>query len=349
MQIFEKIQNLLTKSTPFACYLKPNESKWNLLWQESEELISFCGQSGFVFAPFNAGEKVVIPFNELNFHKGDFDCFEVDLSNSSFPQTDSIQKENFEKLVSNGVSAIRNGEFQKVVLSRKIVFNESISEVETFKNLVVTYSTAFRYLFYHPKVGLWMGATPEQLLKINKNHFETVALAGTQLHTENIVWNKKEIEEQQFVTDFIVDSIKSKVQNLKISDVKTIKAGNLAHLKSLISGELGKNYQAIELLEDLHPTPAVCGLPMNESKKFILAHENYNRKYYSGFLGEWNSEIQTDLYVNLRCLEIEKNNINLYVGCGITKDSNPEKEFFETENKSLTMRNVLAIKKGLPE
>jgi isochorismate synthase len=221
---------------------------------------------------------------------------------------------------------------------------KQISIIATFQNLIATYPTAFRYLFFHPKIGLWMGATPEQLVKINQNQFETVALAGTQLYSENVIWETKEKEEQQFVTNYILDKVTSKVNELIVTDAETVKAGNLVHLKSLISGELTADFQVSDLIKTLHPTPAVCGLPKDKTIDFILKNEGYNRKYYAGFLGEYNKENLTDLFVNLRCLEVENDVVNIYVGCGITKDSNPEKEFIETENKSMTMRNVLVSK-----
>ena len=342
MHVFEEINTHLSKQIPFVCYVKPNETVWNLLVQQNEELVEFSNQSGFVFMPFHEGNQVIIPFEENTFSQGNIENLEKK-STESFT-SESNQKESFEALVSNGVSAIQQGEFDKVVLSRKIVLKEQIAIVETFQNLISTYPTAFRYLFFHPKIGLWMGATPEQLVKINQNQFETVALAGTQLYSENVVWATKEIEEQQFVTDYIVTKVKDKVNNLIVSDAKTVKAGNLAHLKSFISGELTADFQANDLIKALHPTPAVCGLPKEKAIDFILKNEGYNRKYYAGFLGEYNKNNKTDLFVNLRCLEVENDVVNIYVGCGITKDSNPEKEFIETENKSMTMRNVLVSK-----
>jgi len=342
MQVFEEINTFLSAQNPFVCYVKPNENVWNLLVQQNEELVEFSNQSGFVFVPFHEGKQVVIPFEGNSFSQGNLEKLEQKLSESF--TSENNQKEAFEDLVSNGITAIQNGDFDKVVLSRKIILKEQISIVETFENLISTYPTAFRYLFFHPKVGLWMGATPEQLVKINQSQFETVALAGTQLYSENVIWATKEIEEQQFVTDYIVTKVKDKVNNLIITDSKTVKAGNLVHLKSFISGELTPGFQANDLIKALHPTPAVCGLPKEQAIDFILKNEGYNRKYYSGFLGEYNKDNQTDLFVNLRCLEVENDVVNIYVGCGITKDSNPEKEFIETENKSMTMRNVLVSK-----
>lgn len=342
MQVFEEINILLSRQIPFVCYVKPNESVWSLLVQQNDEIIEFSNQAGFVFIPFHEGKQIVIPFEGNAFSQGKLENLEQK-SAESFT-SESNQKEIFEDLVSKGVSAIQKDEFQKVVLSRKIILKERIAIVETFNNLISTYSTAFRYLFFHPKIGLWIGATPEQLVKINQNQFETVALAGTQLYSENVIWATKEIEEQQFVTDYIVAKVKDKVNHLMITDAKTVKAGNLVHLKSFISGELTPGFKANDLIKALHPTPAVCGLPKEKAIDFILKNEGYKRKYYAGFLGEYNKDNQTDLFVNLRCLEVENDIVNIYVGCGITKDSNPEKEFIETENKSMTMRDVLVSK-----
>lgn len=341
MQLFEEISTLLSGQKPFVCYLKPNESIWNLQVQQTIDVVTFSGQSGFVFIPFDAGVKICVPTEISSYSQGKFENLEQKSANQF--TSEANQKEAFETLVSKGIAAIQNGVFDKVVLSRKIVLNEQILVVATFQNLIATYPTAFRYLFFHPKIGLWMGATPELLVKINQNQFETVALAGTQLFSESIIWNTKEIEEQQFVTDFIVSEIASKVKNLVVSEPKTIKAGNLAHLKSIITGQLAVGFSALDLITSLHPTPAVCGLPKESALEFIQKNEAFDRTYYSGFLGEYNSNNQTDLFVNLRCLEVVNDAVNIYVGCGITKDSNPEMEFLETENKSMTMRNIIVF------
>jgi isochorismate synthase len=341
MQLFEEIRTLLSGQKPFVCYVKPNECIWNLQVQQTSEIVAFSGQSGFIFMPFDAGVQICLPTEISAFSQGNFENLEQKSANKF--TSEANQKEAFETLVSKGIAAIQNGSLDKVVLSRKIVLNEQISIVDTFQNLIATYPTAFRYMFFHPKIGLWMGATPERLVKINQNQFETVALAGTQLFSESIIWNTKEIEEQQFVTDFIVSEIASKVKNLVVSEPKTIKAGNLAHLKSIITGQLTVGFSALDLITSLHPTPAVCGLPKESALDFIQKNEAFDRTYYSGFLGEYNSNNQTDLFVNLRCLEVVNDAVNIYVGCGITKDSNPEMEFLETENKSITMRNIIVF------
>lgn len=342
MNIFEELNKILFQENPFVCYVKPNRNKWNLIQQKNATLHEFLEQSGFVFAPFDDGIKVVIPFTESFIYSGFILSDENPISKNI--QNTKYQNENFFiEIVRKGIEAIQLNVFDKVVLSRKIVIEEQIEIVKTFENLIHTYPSAFRYLFYHPQIGLWMGATPEQLVKINQNQFETTALAGTQLFSDVINWSKKEKEEQQFVTDFIVSSLVQKVSNLSVSNPITVQAGNLAHIKTIISGVLTSNFREIDLINTLHPTPAVCGFPRENAKDFILANENYRRSYYTGYLGEYNIDNRTDLFVNLRCLEVVEQQLDIYVGCGITKDSKPEKEFIETENKSLTMRNVLVF------
>jgi isochorismate synthase len=117
------------------------------------------------------------------------------------------------------------------------------------------------YCWYHPKIGLWLGATPETLIKIEGNRFSIMALAGTQDYkgTLEVNWQQKEKVEQQVVTDFIIENLESLVENVKVSKTETVKAGNLLHLKTNITAQLKSNLNLNEIITALHPTPAVCG------------------------------------------------------------------------------------------
>ena len=101
------------------------------------------------------------------------------------------------------------------------------------------------------------------------------------------------------------------------------------------------------LIRALHPTPAVCGLPRENAKQFILENEQYNRSFYTGFLGELNFQKNktvsesSSLFVNLRCMNIIDKKVSIFVGGGITKDSNAKKEWEETVSKSKVMKRVL--------
>ncbi len=346
--IFEKIEQHFAENKPFVAYRKPNKTKVYALFQEDDMLFTTENylESGFVFAPFDDEENsVLIPLDKSLFLSSKV-SFSVNFNDENLSEISLKAKEKHINLVSKGISAINDKLFDKVVLSRKEkVELVDFDLVTLFKRLLKKYSTAFVYVWFHPKVGLWLGATPETLLKINGVNFETMSLAGTRVFKGNQTepFEQKEFEEQQFVTDYIIQKL-SKYSDVKQKPLKTIKAGNLLHLQTKISGNLIGSFS--ELVKELHPTPAVCGLPKLTSKNFILENEDYNREFYTGFLGELNFKNgkqikKTALFVNLRCMKIKDNNAYIYVGGGVTKDSNPTKEFEETVNKSSTIKSIL--------
>lgn len=339
MLLLEKASHYFSKKLPFALFVKPNQVQLNGVFQNTDELVEFSGQKGFVFSGFYNTKDVVLPFDSCEVIKENWSYEKQYQERIYFSDSEGVE---FKNLVQKGINAIVENQFEKVVLSRKIeIPNDTINSIESFKNLVNTYSTAFRYLFYHPQIGLWMGATPEQLVKIKNGEFYTMALAGTQPYSEHIVWGEKEIKEQELVTDFIKNQIEDKVDTIKISDAITHRAGSIVHLKTDISGSIKSSIQPLVLVKALHPTSAVCGMPLQQARSFILEHEGYDRKYYSGYLGEWKGMENSDLFVNLRCCEFLENAVAVYVGCGITKDSIPEHEFIETFNKSRTIVSIL--------
>lgn len=341
MNLLDKATSYFQNQLPFVLYVKPNESLLDGVFQKNNDLNVFEMQNGFVFSSFHNEVNVVFPLSDSEIFSEEInlniDENWVPIENNS----DENARILFENLVQNGVSEIENGTFEKVVLSRKIEVSQSVDVINSFQNLLKKYPTAFRYLWFHPKVGLWMGATPEQLAKIKNKTLETVALAGTQVFSESISWQEKEIVEQQLVTDYIKSRTENLVETLHVSESYTQKAGLLVHLKSDISGKLKQNVSEIDIVNALHPTSAVCGMPLIEAMNFILENEKYDRKYYAGFLGEFQMQEQTNLFVNLRCCEIENDVTTIYVGCGIIKDSQAEKEFIETENKAKTILNIL--------
>lgn len=349
--LYQKAKEHLENKLPFVLYSKPNETAVVGILQHDDSLhfTTDFTEEGFVFAPFEGEDFVLLPEKQSQVFVEEYDRILIENKIAQVSETDAVAKENFELLVKKGVGAIHLGDFKKVVLSRKeSVLVQDFALFSLFQKLLSSYPTAFKYCFFHPKIGLWLGATPEQLLKVSDDQIKTVALAGTQVYREGeIVWENKEKEEQQFVTEFILDGLKSYIASEHISEPYTFRAGNIVHIKTDIQARLNDKADLGKIIKILHPTPAVCGLPKKEAKEFILKNEGYDREYYSGFLGELNRDFakgqknNSDLFVNLRCMKIENNTANLYIGCGITKDSVPEKEFFETVNKSLTMKNIL--------
>lgn len=351
--ILEKATKYFGKNLPFVIYKKPNDTKVIGLFQKNDVLfeVNDFNEKGFVFASFDGSKTFIIPENESEIVNVIWNKNTPEILEKELEIFDEFSKNNFKALVSKGIQAIENNEFQKVVLSRKETVDLiNFDLVAAFEKLTQLYSSAFVYCFFHPKVGTWLGATPEQLLKANDKMFETIALAGTQKDTgsNEVIWQTKEKEEQQYVTDYIVEILNDVASEVLVSEPYSVKAGSIWHIKTNISGVLNSNSSLQEVIQLLHPTPAVCGLPKAESKAFVLENENYDRAFYTGFVGELNSSFATDsvssdLFVNLRCMEICDSQAHLFMGCGITKDSVPEREWEESINKSATMKKILDI------
>jgi isochorismate synthase len=367
-QFFGRLQDQYKNNLPFVAYKKPNRDKVCGLLQGNDILYktTYFDESGFVFSPYDDREgTILMPLDKS-------ESINISFVMSGKVQTSRLkqdfvesQKLNHINLVKKGIDAIKKNTFQKVVLSRMESVNlEKSDPIEILKNLLNIYKAAFVYCWYHPKVGLWLGATPETLVKIEGKQFSIMALAGTQDYkgSLDVNWQLKEKQEQQFVTDFIIDNLKPFAEDLKVSETETVRAGNLLHLKTMVTARLKTDSKLSKVITSLHPTPAVCGLPKQKAKEFILKHENYCREFYTGFLGELNlntnlaprlskrnienrayaiTRKSTQLYVNLRCMQLKDQKALIYVGGGITETSNPEKEWEETVSKSLVIKSVL--------
>jgi len=355
--LLERAQQQYQQNLPFVLYSKPKSKKVVGVFQNSDLLYvtSDFEEKGFVFAPFEGKNGVVLPLDKSQVVVTDIDFTSNDQQQKvTAAEEQEVAKAAHMLLVQKAIDAIQTGAYKKLVVSRKetiAVANFEFAAV--FQKLLQKYPTAFSYCFFHPKVGMWLGGFSEQLVKIKEEVLNTMAVAGTQVYQENeaAVWESKEKEEQQIVTNFILDRLKNHVTDWTISEPYTLKAGNVVHLKTDIQGQLKSSSPLKEVLAILHPTPAVCGLPKMESKAFLLQNEGYDREYYSGYLGELNhdfvsQEKATELNVNLRCMKIETNSetnatIHLYIGGGITKDSVPEKEWEETVQKANTMKAII--------
>lgn len=361
--ILEKAKKQFNKNLPFVIYKKPENNSIDGLFQKNDTLFEVANfdEKGFIFASFNGSKNFILPENQSERISVLFQKKEIATLDIESDYTNELDKNKFKNLILKGIQAIENNEFKKVVLSRKETIDfVDFDVIAGFEKLVHLYPSTFVYCFFHPEVGMWLGASPEQLLHANDRNFKTIALAGTQKDkgAVEIIWKNKEQEEQQFVTDYIVEKLKNVTTKLLVSKPYSIKAGNIWHIKTDICGTLNTGFGLQKVIQLLHPTPAVCGFPKEVTKAFLLKNENYNRNFYSGFLGELNIDNKTDLFVNLRCMEVElayatadkssqkfpglaPTKAHLFMGCGITKDSIPEKEWEESVNKSATMRRVL--------
>lgn len=365
---FKNLEQQYANKLPFVLYSRPINSIIKYWLQKDDKLYQTKDfeESGFVFSPFNLEDSaVILPQIDCEHHVLEISNLQVEKKIFVDINTDYSGQQFHIQLVNKGIKAIENDDLEKVVLSRSEKRDVTDNPIEIFKRLFNTYKNAMVYCWYHPKVGLWLGATPELLFKVEGKQLTTISLAGTQAYHPNKSpnWTEKELQEQQIVTDFLANQIKPFTDKTNISEVETIKAGNLWHLKSRLISRIGSGTKLKSIIEALHPTPAVCGFPKQKAKDFILQNEGYNREFYTGFLGELNLKVtktrntnrknvennaynvvktQSNFYVNLRCMQISDNTATIYVGGGITKGSIAKKEWEETQNKAKTIGNILS-------
>lgn len=352
LSVFDKIKNHYQENLPFVVYRKPNETKVSGFFMTNNKLIytTNFSESGFVFAPFDDEKSAVLfPLEEANLCQEEVKLPNFKTLENSF-KVDESSKDSHIKIVEKAIDEININELDKVVLSRKEeVVLKNFDIISIYSQLLQRYKNAFVYAWYHPKIGFWIGATPEILLELKNSDFKTMSLAGTQNFEEGkeIIWGKKELEEQEIVTQFIKHQLIGISTDLNVDATETFRAGSLLHLRTKVEGKLLENETLKKLIKALHPTPAVCGFPRKKAKEFILKNENYDREFYTGFLGELNVKTKSSdgrkshLFVNLRCASIKNKIASIYVGGGITKDSIAKKEWQETVNKTATIKVVL--------
>ncbi|WP_416865371.1 MAG: chorismate-binding protein [Imperialibacter sp.] len=287
-----------------------------------------------------------------SFIQGTFEALRSASLEAYVPATDKVaasQKGDFIDIVNKAKENIKAEVFNKVVPSRytDVSYPTGWDFISAFEKLHQLYPNAFVYVFGIPGVGIWMGATPELLLSIvDGRWFKSVALAGTQKIPESgelsqVAWTQKEIEEQALVCRYIINCFKKiRLREYEEKGPKSIKAGNMAHLKTEFYVDMeAVNFPQLGsvMLDLLHPTSAVCGMPLEPSLQFLKQFEGFDREFYTGYLGPVNMQGSTQLYVNLRSMKLLSDRARLFAGAGVTEDSIAEKEFEETELKLQTL------------
>ncbi|MCD7975633.1 MAG: isochorismate synthase [Tannerellaceae bacterium] len=344
------VDELIRHNCSFALYRIPGETVPHFLMQTAGDaecihtIEDLNNQTGFVIAPFEISERCPIIIIRP-------DCWELPNQPASFSSAlipeeacgpAGTEKTDYERIFSLFLFPLKNKELDKLVLSRHITLarKTDFSPAKAFSMACERYIRSYVYLCHTPQTGTWLGSTPEILLSGEGPDWHTVALAGTQPLLQGELptdWDEKNREEQQLVARYIQEKLLSFGIHPAEEGPYTVRAGELAHLKTDFRFSLPDNSHLGNLLELLHPTPAICGLPKEKAFKFILQNEGHERKYYSGFIGWMDPAGKSDLYVNLRCMQLRKETLTLYAGSGLLSSSTLEEEWKETADKLQTM------------
>ena len=220
-------------------------SKLTAFFQEDDRLhlVHDFESKGFVFAPFDTKDAIVL-IPDTHEVQTEFDGQADDSVSQSTPFQESVaSKEAHINLVDEAKTFLIQNALPKVVIARsKTIALAGFDLLQTYKRMLLKYPAATVYVWYHPKVGLWMGATPEMLVTLEGLQFKTMSLAGTQVYKGDmeVAWKSKEREEQQFVTDYVVSKLKDKTQHLLAGNSYTVKAEFTASKELIFKGNFQK-------------------------------------------------------------------------------------------------------------
>lgn len=343
--VLSAINKALASNSTFYAYRLPGDrhSHFSAVMKPLDQTDA---TSGFRIVPFDQKN-----FNHITIPKGinahDFCELDIEICNNiSLLSADSFAetaREEYSKEFNLCLNKLKNKELDKIVLSKIIkCHNPNIDWGSAFMSMADCYPNAFVFIFNSQETGGWAGASPETLARYHNNSFSTMALAGTKPSSDSTEWGLKEQLEQEYVAHYIDQILQRNGIEYEKSEKFTLEAGSVSHICNKFTANVQSSATATKLVSELHPTPALCGLPTETAANAITQIERHHRALYGGYIGPFTPN-GFDFFVNLRSLMFDKHSQALFCGGGLTIDSEEEKEWIETENKSMTMKRILQM------
>ena len=259
----------------------------------------------------------------------------------------------FKSAISSALDSIAAGELSKIVIAHntEIKSNTPFKPIESVANLRQLHPDCYIFSTGNGEGHNFIGASPERLVSIQNRQLVTDALAGSaprgtnnaeDLHLANLLLkNRKEKREHQAVSDFTLSRLQSiglKPQQLPL---QLLKLSNIQHLWTPIYAHLPADIEPLELVELLHPTPAVAGVSTEIACQKIRQYEKFDRSLYAAPLGWVDCEGNCEFIVGIRSASIDGDRARLYAGAGIVSGSNPDREFDEVQLKLQSLLKAL--------
>ncbi len=270
------------------------------------------------------------------------------------PDKTSEEYKNWIQTVDVAKSEIQQGKFEKVVLARKIdiPLNHSIKDTHILNKLRLQYPDCYSFLIRQNGEASFLGCTPERLASFNSDYVLTEGLAGSTSRGKtasedavleyDLLHSTKDLEEHEIVLEAIEENLDYYSEEVNHPDQPIIKKlSNVQHLYTPITAKIKDGVSRTEVLKTLHPTPAVGGFPRDEAVSFIKEHEDFERGWYAAPFGWINAHGNGEFIVAIRSGLIMENSVRFFAGCGIVKNSDPDKEWDETNLKFIPMLSTL--------
>jgi menaquinone-specific isochorismate synthase len=258
-------------------------------------------------------------------------------------------KQSVEKLVKD----LQKGTLKKVVLARelRLIFNQQIKVEQVLNSLLTEQKESFVFAF-ESNGDCFIGASPERLIKKDGDRLFSTCLAGSiargtsksedQQLGELLLSDQKNLNEHKFVVDMIRSAMDEYCSEITIpKEPQLMKMRYIQHLFTPVSGISKLDSSLLKVVEHLHPTPALGGMPKNEAIEKIREVEELDRGYYAAPIGWLDQNGNGEFAVAIRSGLIQGNEASLFAGCGIVENSDAEDEFLETRIKFRPMLNAL--------
>jgi isochorismate synthase len=259
-------------------------------------------------------------------------------------------------MVASTVAKIQHGAFEKVVLARDIqaTLHDSSATFDAsavLQRLRGSYPTAYVFAIQRGE-RFFVGATPERLVQARDGQIQTMALAGSARRGETeeedarlgaeLLQSEKNKSEHEIVVATVREALTNHCTHVHVSTMpELLKLRNVQHLKTPIVGELIPGRCILDIMADLHPTPAVGGFPHHAALEAIRDVEKLDRGWYAAPLGWIGASGHGEFAVALRSGLIDGGTARLFAGCGIVADSDPQAEFVESCLKFQAMLHAL--------
>ena len=266
-------------------------------------------------------------------------------------------KKKWKLMLRDALEQITEDHLKKIVLARKIelTLSEELNITKTIEELKKDYPNC-RLFAYHKGKSTFFGATPELITKLSGGKIHIDAIAGSigrgktekeDLELEKtLTSNKKDLDEHRYVLEHFKNVIDNFGENITLDESPSVKRlKNIQHLLTKIVGDLKPDTSVMNILKELHPTPAVCGFPKDAALNLIKKIENQRRGLYAGIIGWFNFNNEGEFAVAIRSAVTYGNKLVAYAGSGIVEGSEPDAEFEETEMKLKPILSLFDEKK----
>lgn len=344
------------KMSSHILYRLPNEKIVHQLdAQASPRHLTCYGEvgdhKGYVFAPFSIGEKSPILLIEADEESSWIVPTSWAARHIAYAADEKKSRSNYERDFSQCLEALGGEQVEKIVLSRSLSLRlDSIIDESDERNFFIAacnyYPQAYVALIKTEETGTWLVATPEVLIEEREGCFHTMALAATMQADEGEglspnLWSDSYRKEQRIVADYIDEQLRQLGLLPAASALHLKRAAHLVHLCTDFSLPTPLPCPLGDVVEALHPTPAVCGWPTTTAAMLLNQIEGHERNYYAGFSGPIGLSGGTHLFVTLRCMQLMSDSAILFAGGGLLPTSHLESEWIETQRKMKTMLRLL--------